>query len=224
VHVGGRIRETNLLLAQIVWKVGNHNLVLGWNAVGWGTALATLTRSTSWLLLLLWSLGDRVRDVLKRGGLLGWDLTLGLMIVSMKNICIDLAAKTYALTSAASTAPTAASASTATSRLSTASTLATGNALTSAHGTLSLLAGWLWLASKLNRDLALKDLLAGELNDGTLSLTGCGQIDESVTNWAVGAWVLWNGGRFTVERSQQVFKVQSCDIRIWRCSNRHCHI
>jgi hypothetical protein len=85
--------------------------------------------------------------------------------------------------------------------LSAAATLGTLGTVTSTHGTLSLLAGWLRLAGKLNGDLALKDLLAGELSDGTLGLAGCRQVDESVADWAVGAWVLWDGGGFTIGKS-----------------------
>lgn len=106
---------------------------------------------------------------------------------------------TYAFTSAGSAATTATAASTTASRLSTAA-LATLGTLASADSTLGLLAGWLRLAGKLNGDLALKDLLAGELSNGTLGLAWCREVDESVTNWAVGAWVLWNGGRFAVKR------------------------
>lgn len=74
--------KTNLLLAQIVWKVGNHDLVLGWDAVGRWATLAALTGSTSssWLLVLLWSLlGGLVGDVLERQNLLSWSIALLLM-------------------------------------------------------------------------------------------------------------------------------------------------
>ena len=34
---------TYLILREIVREVGDHDLVLGWNTVGWRTTLATLT-------------------------------------------------------------------------------------------------------------------------------------------------------------------------------------
>lgn len=105
---------------------------------------------------------------------------------------------TYAITTAGSAATTATATSASTSRLSATATLATGGSLTSIYGTLSLLTGWLRLAGKLDGDLALKDLLARELSNGTLGLAGGRQVDESVANWAVGAWVLWDGGGFTI--------------------------
>ncbi len=54
-------------------------------------------------------------------------------------------------------------------RGSAASTLRTR---TLAIGGVALLSSRLWLASKLNGDLTLNDLLAGKLSDGALSLTG----------------------------------------------------
>jgi len=64
-------------------------------------------------------------------------------------------------------------------------------------GTLGLLVR-LGLASELDRDLALENLLAGELSDGTLSLGGSREVDEGVTDGAVGARVLRDGNRLTV--------------------------
>jgi hypothetical protein len=63
-------------------------------------------------------------------------------------------------------------------------------------GTLGLLVR-LRLAGELDRDLALKDLLAGELSDGTLSLGGGREVDEGVADRAVGARVLRDGNRLT---------------------------
>lgn len=59
----------------------------------------------------------------------------------------------------------------------------------------------LGLASKLDRDLALKDLLARELSDGALCLGGSGQVDKSVANGALGAWVLGNGDSLAADDS-----------------------
>lgn len=62
--------RTYLFLRKIVWQIGNHNLVLGWDTVGWRTTLATLTwltRRTS--SLLLWLLGFLC--LLGLGGLVG---------------------------------------------------------------------------------------------------------------------------------------------------------
>lgn len=117
--------------------------------------------------------------------------------------------RTYAVTSTGSASTTATAASTTASRLSAAATLGTLGTVTSTHGTLSLLAGWLRLAGKLNGDLALKDLLAGELSDGTLGLARCRKVDKCVADWAVGAWVLGDGGRLTVG-----INVSSCNPNV----------
>lgn len=90
--------------------------------------------------------------------------------------------------------------------MSTASTAATGTSTTAtatgglaAAVTVSLSVGvsflnvGLWLAGKLDRDLALEDLLARKLGDGTLRLGGGGQVDEGVADGAFGAWVLRDG-------------------------------
>jgi hypothetical protein len=63
-------------------------------------------------------------------------------------------------------------------------------------GTLGLLVR-LGLAGELDRDLALKNLLAGELSDGTLGLGGGREVDEGVADRAVGARVLRDGNRLT---------------------------
>jgi hypothetical protein len=47
----------------------------------------------------------------------------------------------------------------------------------------------------LNGNLALKDLLAGELLDGTLGLSGSGKVDKGVADRAVGARVLGDRDR-----------------------------
>lgn len=91
---------------------------------------------------------------------------------------------TYVLAaSAGSTAGTTATAAT-TGRLTAASALAL------AVGTLDLVLAGLRLAGLLNRDLALEDLLAGKLSDGTLCLGGGGEVDEGIADGTVGAGVL----------------------------------
>lgn len=109
--------------------------------------------------------------------------------------------KTYgSAASAATTAATTATATTATATASstTATTLSTG---TLAVGSLSLLAGGLGLASELDRDLALENLLAGELLDGTLSLGGGREVDKGVADGTVGAGVLGDGDRLAGEET-----------------------
>ena len=108
---------------------------------------------------------------------------------------------TYASTaSATSTASTSATA-TATTRSTAAGALATRSLTV---GSLGLLTSRLRLASKLNRDLALEDLLAGELLDGALSLAGGREVDESVADGAVGAGVLGDGNRLTAREMLSV--------------------
>jgi hypothetical protein len=90
-------------------------------------------------------------------------------------------------TTTATTSATATTAATTTTRSSAAMALCTR---TLSVGTLGLLASRLGLASKLNGDLALEDLLAGELGNGTLGLTGSRQVDEGVADGAVGTGIL----------------------------------
>lgn len=97
---------------------------------------------------------------------------------------------TYTL--ATSTAATATTGATA-----TAGGLATASALMALTvGTLGLLVR-LGLASELDGDLALEDLLARELSDGTLSLAGGREVDEGIADGAVGARVLGNRNGLT---------------------------
>jgi len=94
-----------------------------------------------------------------------------------------------------------------TARPATTSTATAAGGLTTASaltvltvGTLSLLASSLGLAGKLDGDLALKDLLARELGDGTLGLSRGRQVDKGVADRAVGARVLGDGNRLAVWR------------------------
>lgn len=105
--------------------------------------------------------------------------------------------KTYATTTA-ETATTATTTTAATAGSPLAALVAAGT-LTTTHSTLRLGLRRLRLASNLDRDLALQDLLARQLLDGLLGLMGSGQVDERIANRAVGAGVHRNGGAFTVE-------------------------
>jgi hypothetical protein len=71
---------------------------------------------------------------------------------------------------------------------------ATGALLALAVGSL-LLTSSLGLAGKLDGDLALKDFLAGQLRNGTVSLGRGRKVDEGVANRAFGARVLGNRDR-----------------------------
>lgn len=98
-----------------------------------------------------------------------------------------------AATAGTTTATTAtATTATATASSTAATALSTGSV---AVGSFSLLASGLGLASELDRDLALEDLLAGELLNGALSLGGGREVDEGVANGTVGAGVLGDGDR-----------------------------
>jgi hypothetical protein len=77
--------------------------------------------------------------------------------------------------------------------------------LSTARSSFSLLSILLRLARKLNGNLSFKDLLARELRNGTFSLAGGGEVNESIAYRAVGARVLRDRGRFTA-RAQNVNK------------------
>lgn len=95
----------------------------------------------------------------------------------------------YTYTAAAATASTAttatAGAAATTGGLTAASALGT-SILAVVLGLLSSLG----LASQLDRHLALKDLLSGELSDGAVGLGGGREVDERVADGALGAGVL----------------------------------
>lgn len=106
--------------------------------------------------------------------------------------------ETYTLTTAAGITATATTATgAATTRCAAAGPIGT---LTLAVGGLGLLTSGLGLASELNRDLALEDLLAGELLDGTLGLGRGGKVDKGVANGTVGTRVLGDRNGLTVEQ------------------------
>lgn len=64
---------------------------------------------------------------------------------------------------------------------------------------LGLLGVGLRLAGKLDRDLTLQNLLAGKLSDGALRLGGCREVDEGVTDRALGSGVLGDSDSLTVK-------------------------
>lgn len=66
------IVNTNLLLGQVVGKVSNHDLVLGWDTIGRGTtlpALASRARALAMFAVLILVSVRLVGDVLQRLGL-----------------------------------------------------------------------------------------------------------------------------------------------------------
>ena len=81
--------------------------------------------------------------------------------------------------------------------------------LTLSVGSLGLLAGRLGLASELDRNLALEDLLAGEFLNGTFGLGGGREVDEGVADRAVGARVLGDRNGLTVARRRLVNRLSS---------------
>lgn len=94
------------------------------------------------------------------------------------------------LTGTSSTAATGAGSTTTST-----SGLAAAGAFTLSVG-IDLLGVGLRLAGELDRNLALQNLLARELGNGTLSLAGSGQVDEGVANRALGSRVLGNSDSF----------------------------
>lgn len=101
------------------------------------------------------------------------------------------------------TTGTAAVTSTATTTTATRSTAASALGA-STLGSLSLLTSRLGLSGQLNGNLALEDLLAGELLDSTLGLGGSREVDEGVANGTVGTGVLGNGNGLAGSQSAQV--------------------
>lgn len=100
-------------------------------------------------------------------------------------------AATAATTSTATTAT-----ATTTARSSAAGSL---SARTLSVGALGLLTSRLGLASELNRNLSLKNLLARELSNGTVSLVGSREVDKGVADRAVSAGVLGDRDRLAAK-------------------------
>lgn len=110
--------------------------------------------------------------------------------------------KTHAsgATATATTATTSAATSAATTRGSAARALRAGALSVS---TLSLLTSRLGLASQLNGNLSLEDLLAGKLSNGTISLVRGRKVDKSVSDRAVGTRVLGDRDRLAAMVGRQ---------------------
>lgn len=93
-------------------------------------------------------------------------------------------------------------ATTASTATTTAATTATTGGATAASrfGGLGTLLGRLGLASELDGNLAVKDGLAIQLTDGTLSLRGGRDVNKGVTDGTSGAGVGGNGSSLTVAK------------------------
>jgi hypothetical protein len=203
-----------LLLGQVIRQVGDHDLGLGGNAIGRRASLTAGTLGSGLLLesfVVLLTVG-LVGDVSQRlslgsrggssGGGGGWCLSsssrgvpllllLGSVLLYTSAEVESVAYWAFAYTSGAASA--SASSTTATASASTTARGASASALvarTLTVGSLCLLSSGLRLAGELDRNLALEDLLAGELSDGALGLGGSREIDESVANRAVGSRIL----------------------------------
>lgn len=196
---------TYLLLGQIIGQVSHHDLGLGSDAIGRGATFTALASGASLL-----GLSIRVSVVGLVGNILQWLNLVGCGIgsirsgalsailllilygpVSLACMCskdspVRASAAAYLTSTASTTAPGAGTAATATGGL------AAAGALTLSVG-VSLLGVGFGLASELDRDLALKNLLARELGDGTLGLGGGGQVDKGVADRALGSRVLGDG-------------------------------
>jgi hypothetical protein len=124
---------------------------------------------------------------------------------------------TYPTARAAITASTATATSTATARCSALIAVLSILSLCTCSGTVGLVGVLLRLARKLNGDLAVKDLFAGELSDGTLRLAGGRKVNEGVAYRAFGARVLWDRGGFTEGQSVSncKFTRSCCSYEIW---------
>lgn len=173
---------TYLLLTKIVWKVGNHDLGLGWDTVFGGAALLTGTKS---IRLARLAGVDSGGSLLARGSAeslvggfgqwqdLAWNV--GWAVGGFAVLCVRLAGLVLdgefnlGRQSEDSTYTTSTTASAATSGTSTATT-ASGAATAGTLLTLGTFLSGLGLASKLDRDLAVKNGLAVELLDSTLGL------------------------------------------------------
>ena len=128
--------DAYLLLSEIVGEVSNHDLCGGWDTVLRGATLLGLARST-WLAISVDSgLVGFVGDIGERNWV--FSKSGGLSISS------------EATSSTTSTAATSASASSATTR----------GCLVTGALTVEVLLVVLWLASKLDGDLAFEDVLA----------------------------------------------------------------
>jgi hypothetical protein len=208
--------NTYLLLSQVVGKVSDHDLVLGRDAIGRGAPLTTLTGS---LGLSLGGISIHIRRLLAgnvsgrrsylassrciSGAALSSSCLLLLLVIlwlAVSTSVCHTSALIWTTYTTASTATTTATSTTATSTATATGGLpAAGTLAVLSVGTFSLVGSSLGLASKLDGDLALQDLLARELSNGALSLAGSGQVNKGVADRAVGARVLRDGNGLAVE-------------------------
>jgi len=117
-------------------------------------------------------------------GGVGWAV-FGRGLASFSNLAVLLALLAAATGATSTASATTAATSTAASRRA-AALLALFSLRCTALGGCP---GRLRLASELDRDLAVEDVLTVQLVDGTLSLGRRGDVNESVPYRAVGAWV-----------------------------------
>jgi len=112
---------------------------------------------------------------------------------------------TTRLSTYSSTAATGRTASTSPSTATTATRRTTARALTSgALASLVLIGVRLRLASELDGDLSLQDLLAAQLADGTLGFAGSREINEGVADGLVSTRVLGDGNRLPRKDKQKL--------------------
>jgi len=200
LYAEGEYGWTDLLLGQVVWQIGDHDLVLGGHTVLRRAALAGLTGLAGFTRLpdrlLLGSLIardssalDNVALIVSSSGSVGqgedlpglaFALSLHLISFCSQFGCGSAHATTTGTATATATSTTAATAGVPLARL----VLGTGG-----HSLGRLLGGCFGLASELDRHLAAQDLLARQLGDGTLGLGSGGEVHEGVPHRAGGAWV-----------------------------------
>ena len=218
-----------LLLGQVVGQVSHHDLSLGGNAIGRRATFASLAGGASLILGLSSrvSVVGLVGNVLQRLNLVGCcgigGGRSGAVSAFLLLILHDMVSSKYLhsrsepevwpyLTGTARTATPGAVATTAAP-----GRLAATVALTLSVG-IGLLGVGLGLASKLDGDLALKDLLARELGNGTLRLGGGGQVDEGVADGAFGSWVLGDGDSLAGDPGRLAGHV----LEAWEASSGRC--
>ena len=176
--------DVYLLLAKIVWQVGNHDLRLARHAILWwttllarllGLGLSGLTSLEAFAIL-------RCERLVGCGGewsSLAWYVCRASAVGGRLSLAVSL-------TLASTPASTAtASASTA----SAASGVATLRLFLAALGSFS---GRLGLAGKLDGNLAIQDGLAVQLVDCAFGLRRGGDVYEGVADWASRARVGWD--------------------------------
>jgi hypothetical protein len=185
---------TYLLLAEIVGKVGDHDLGLAGNAVLGRTTLLAGTVGVG--------LAVDSDAVLASGGGQGLVGGLGKRSSLARDVGGGAVGSILALDSALGgltlLATTAASSTATTATAATAGGLATTGSALTALGDLS---SRLRLAGELDRDLAVKNGLAVQLLDGTVGLGGGGNVNKGVADGAGGARVGGDGGGLTVRRN-----------------------